>query len=84
LNQTEKVYELLDYVISSDPKNLNVLFNIGDVFEQMGERKKALFWMEKAIKGGATLTKFKSNPGLKELIVDDRFKEIVSMNKIND
>jgi tetratricopeptide (TPR) repeat protein len=84
LNQTEKVYELLDYVISSDPKNLNVLFNIGDVFEQMGERKKALFWMEKAIKGGATLTKFKSNPGLKELIVDDRFKEIVSMTKIND
>jgi serine/threonine-protein kinase len=84
LEDKEKATELLDDVIDSEPKNINVIFNLGDVFEQMGERDKALFWMEKAIKGGATLTKFKSNPGLSDLIADERFNEIISNSELNN
>jgi hypothetical protein len=61
-----------------------MLFNIGDVFEQMGKRDKALFWMKKAINAGATLTKFKSNPGLSNLRADERFNEIVSKTAPHD
>lgn len=78
LDSTDKAYRLLDEVKNLDPKNLTVIFNMGDVYEQLGDRETALFWMKKAIENGATLAKFKLNPGLKELIADQRFKEILS------
>jgi len=77
LNSTDIAYQLLDELKNLDPKNLMVIFNMGDVYEQLGERETALFWMKKAIEGGVTLAKFKLNPGLKDLIADERFKEII-------
>ena len=53
------------------------MFNVGDVYEQLGERDSALVWMEKVLKGGYKLVKFKQNPGLQDLIADERFKNIV-------
>ncbi|MCK4754451.1 MAG: tetratricopeptide repeat protein, partial [Calditrichia bacterium] len=78
LDSTNKAYRLLDEVKNLDPNNLTVIFNMGDVYEQLGDRETALFWMKKAIENGATLAKFKLNPGLKDLITDKRFKEILS------
>jgi len=77
LDSTDKAYQLLDEVKNLDPNNLTVIFNMGDVYEQLGDRETALFWMKKAIKNGATLAKFELNPGLKDLIADQRFKEIL-------
>jgi tetratricopeptide (TPR) repeat protein len=78
LDSTDKAFRYLDEVKNMDPKNLTVIFNLGDIYEQLGEREIALFWMKKAIENGATLVKFKQNPGLQDLIADERFKEILS------
>jgi tetratricopeptide (TPR) repeat protein len=78
LDSMNKAYRLLDEVKSLDPKSLTVFFTLGDVYEQLGERDQALYWMKKAIKNGATLAKFRLNPGLKNLIADERFIEILS------
>jgi serine/threonine-protein kinase len=78
LDSIKIAYQLLDEVKSSDPNNLTIIFNLGDVYEQLGDRETALFWMKKAIENGATMAKFKSNPGLRNLIADERFKEIIT------
>jgi len=77
LDSTQKAYRLLDQVENLRPKTVVVLFNLGDIYEQLGDRDRALFWMKEAIDHGATLAKFNSNPGLKNLIADERFKEII-------
>ena len=77
LDSVDKANLLLEQVISLQPNNLTVIFNIGDVYEQLGDREKALFWIEKAIKKGATMVKFEQNPGLQDLIKDERFKKII-------
>ncbi len=84
LDSSNKAYRLLDEVKNLDPDNLTVIFNMGDVYEQLGDRETALFWMKKAIENGATLAKFKLNPGLKDLIADEKFKEIISNSDSNN
>jgi len=84
LDSINIAHQLIDEVKISNPKNLTIIFNLGDVYEQLGDRETALFWMKKAIENGATLAKFKSNPGLIELIKDERFKSFISDTEFKD
>jgi serine/threonine protein kinase/Tfp pilus assembly protein PilF len=77
LDSINIAYRILDQLKMTNPTSLTVIFNLGDIYEQLGERDTALIWMKKAIENGATLVKFKSNPGLRDLIADERFKKII-------
>jgi len=77
LVERDKAFGLLENVVVLKPTNLDVIFDIRDVFEQLGEREKALEWMEKAIMNNYKLTKFTNNPGLKDLIADERFPKLI-------
>jgi serine/threonine-protein kinase len=77
LEENEKAYNLLEKVTKLNPTNLDVIFDIGDVYEQLGEREMALEWMEKAIMNNYKLARFNNNPGLRDLIADERFKKLI-------
>ncbi len=69
---------LLSEVIDSQPLDVNVLFDLADVYEQLGERDSALEWFKLAFQHGLTLSKIERNPGLKNLREDERFIEMVN------
>ena len=79
LDDNEEAYAKLKQVQSLEITNVDNYFDIGDVYEQLGERDLALEWIGKAIENGFTLAKIENNPGLNELRKDKRFQ--VSVNK---
>ena len=52
------------------------MFRAGFIYERMGNRDKALFWLERALQNGYALTEMESEPGLRELRSDQRFKNL--------
>ncbi|MDE3187948.1 MAG: protein kinase [Acidobacteriota bacterium] len=56
------------------PDDPNVLANIGDAYESMGDRGRALKYLEKALGKGYALDDVAMEPGLQSLIADPRFK----------
>lgn len=77
LDMQNKALRLIEDVEKMNPTNLDIIFDIGNIYEQLGERETALIWMEKAIKNNYKLAKFTNNPELKDLIADERFKKII-------
>lgn len=69
--------KLIKQVENMNPSSVVVFFKLGEVYEQLGMREQALRWMEKALKGGFQLTKFRNVRELKDLMADERFKKIV-------
>ena len=56
------------------PDDPNVLSNIGEAYEYMGDREQALTYVEKSIAKGYALEDIRNAPGLQGLIADSRFK----------
>lgn len=55
----------------SDPR---ILADSGEVYENLGDRARALAQVKKALAKGWTLEKLQENPGLRGVISDPRFK----------
>jgi len=81
LEQREEAFQCLQKVERMDTNKLDIFFDIGDVYEQLGEREKALLWMEKALKSNYSLVRFTNNPGLKDLMTDNRFQKMLTEYK---
>ncbi len=56
------------------PDDPNVLSNVGEAYEFMGDRAHALEYIEKSIAKGYALEDIRNTPGLQALIADPRFK----------
>ena len=56
------------------PDDPNVLSNVGEAYEFMGDREQALRYIEKSIAKGYALEDIRNTPGLQALVADPRFK----------
>ncbi len=56
------------------PDDPNVLSNVGEAYEFMGDRAHALEYIEKSVTKGYALEDIRNTPGLQALIADPRFK----------
>jgi eukaryotic-like serine/threonine-protein kinase len=56
------------------PDDANVLSNIGEAYEFMGDREQALKYIERSIAKGYALDDIRNTPGLQALVADPRFK----------
>jgi tetratricopeptide (TPR) repeat protein len=70
----EKALKMIRTSIALAPDDPNVLANVGEAYEWMGDRAQALQYIEKSIAKGYALEEFRNTPGLQALIADPRFK----------
>jgi serine/threonine-protein kinase len=77
LGKKNEAYDKLNMARKLEITDVDTYFNIGDVYEQLGERDLALQWIGKALENGFTLAKIENNPGLDELRKDKRFQDFV-------
>ncbi|HUY81313.1 MAG TPA: protein kinase [Acidobacteriaceae bacterium] len=56
------------------PNDPNVLSNVGEAYEFLGNRTKALEYIEKSIGKGYAIDSIKNDPNLQALVADPRFK----------
>lgn len=74
MGNSPKALSLLKQVLALEPSDLGVMFRIGEIYEQLGERETALKWIETALKKGYSVTETERNPFLRELRADERFQ----------
>jgi serine/threonine protein kinase/tetratricopeptide (TPR) repeat protein len=77
LGNREKATNLLDRVVALIPIDYSIIFQIGEVYEQLGERDLALEYIELALKNGFSLAYIENNPELQGLKNDIRFKKML-------
>lgn len=65
---------MIERAIKIAPKSIHVMYEAGTVYEQLGERKKAIVWIGKALENGYSKSEILNQPELRELLADESFK----------
>jgi serine/threonine-protein kinase len=71
-------FALLEQVIETNPNDPELIGNIAGAWEDLGERERALEWVERAFESGVLPSRFEDRPLLRGLIADDRYQAIVA------
>jgi len=72
----ERGRELLDRATSRDIVDAQLLALIGESYEDLGERDRALEWLGRALDNGLALSQIEGMPSLDELRKDERYREL--------
>ena len=84
INDSTKAFALLNKSLEIAPDNSDVLFRAASINEHFKNREKALSWMKKALDSGYSRSDIETEPELKQLVADQRYKQIVSELKENN
>jgi serine/threonine protein kinase/tetratricopeptide (TPR) repeat protein len=68
--------ELLQQGLALAPDDVPNMFQASAIYEQLGDRKHALQWIEKAIKGGLSRDLIENEPTLAQLRLDPRYQAL--------
>jgi len=69
--------EHLDRAIQLNPDEPGVIANIAEVFEDLGDRDRALEWVERALSAGVPASRFENRPAMMNLVSDSRYEELL-------
>lgn len=78
VEDTSNAFTLLKKSIDAAPTDVMVMYRAATIYEHLGYREKALYWIGKALRNGYSRSEIEHQPELKQLIADDRYKHIVS------
>lgn len=76
LRLREKAIASIQAALARAPEDPVVLTNAGETYESLGDRTTALRLLEKALKQGSPMGELERNPGLRNLLLDPRFRRI--------
>ena len=62
--------------IEEPPGDASLLATLATTYEELGDRSKALDWLDQAIKAGYSLKRIERSPWLKDLRGDERYKRL--------
>jgi serine/threonine-protein kinase len=77
LNQPQRARELLRQGMALAPDDISNMFQASAIYEQLGDRKLALQWIGKAIKGGFSRDLIEKEPTLARLRLDPKFQDLL-------
>lgn len=72
--QRDKAMIRLQEALALSPNDPGVLMNAGEVYEDLGERGKALDYVGRGLQKGYPLNTLKNNPDLQKLLSDPNFR----------
>jgi serine/threonine protein kinase/tetratricopeptide (TPR) repeat protein len=78
LNQAQRARQLLQQALALSPDDVSNMFQASMIYEQLGDRKLALQWIAKAIKGGFSRDLIEREPSLSRLRLDPRFPGLLA------
>lgn len=77
IGENRVALEYLKRSLALDSNNNEILFYTSAAYERMGNREKALEWIEQAIRKGYPISNIINQPELYSMINDDRFKKMI-------
>jgi len=72
--QRDKALTRLQAALVRSPDDSNILELAGETYENLGDRRQALDYIERALRKGYSLDDLKSNPDLQNLLSDPNFR----------
>jgi len=76
LNQPVHARDLLREGLALAPGDVSNMFQASEIYEQLGNRRLALEWIAKAIKGGFSRDLIETSPTLAQLRLDPRYQAL--------
>jgi serine/threonine-protein kinase len=73
-NLTEKAQARIQTALALAPDDPNVLSNVGEAYELMGNRRQALEYIHKSLQKGYPLDQITNDPSLQALVADPKFR----------
>ena len=70
----EKALSQIQTALALAPEDSDVLENVGEAYELLGDRKQAIEYIEKSLQKGYSLEIVKWDPNLKGLLSDPNFR----------
>jgi len=77
LGEREKGLGVLELVLKAPPTDADSMAAIGQSFEDLGERERAIEWIRKALRAGFSVASLEEGPALRDLRSDARFKKLI-------
>jgi tetratricopeptide (TPR) repeat protein/tRNA A-37 threonylcarbamoyl transferase component Bud32/TolB-like protein len=78
LDERERGLGLLESVVATDPTSPMILSLVAEVFEDLGDRERALEWVARSFDSGVSPIRFEGRPTLSKLVADERYQALVS------
>ena len=69
-----QAYELLATI--EQPRDATLLATLAITYEELGDRRTALEWLDQAIKAGYSIKRLERSPWLKDLRADERYTQL--------
>ena len=63
-------------LIQPSPRDPRVLSSVATTYEELGDRVRALAWLEQAIRAGYSVRRIDRSPWLKDLRGDERYARL--------
>jgi tetratricopeptide (TPR) repeat protein len=76
LGEHERARDLLEQLIAENPADANVVEAIGESFDDLGDRQRALEWIGRALAAGYSRAVIENSPALRELRADPGFARL--------
>lgn len=73
-----KARSLIKQALEIEPDNARIMFEAGTIFEQLGERDRAIDWIVRAIMHGYSESEIRNQPELRSLVADIKFKNYLA------
>lgn len=77
IGKKDTALSLTEQALVLAPDDVEVAFGAAETYEQLGQRAKALTWIEKALEGGYPLAQIERAPGLRQLRTDPQFRSMI-------
>lgn len=77
LDEPERARNLLRRALDEAPADVPLLFQAGDVHEDLGDRERAVALITEALQRGHPVAEFERRPGLADLRADPRIRSLV-------
>ena len=77
LGQLDQGLEILEEVVAAEPTSPILLSLIAETYEDLGERDRALEWIDRSFDAGIQPSRFEGRPTLGKLIADERYAALV-------
>lgn len=83
VGERERAAGVLALAVACSPVEPRIIADIAEAFEDVGDRDRALEWVDRAFGAGVAPARFESRPALRDLVSDERYRGLTAQRLDN-